>query len=567
MSSPTKRRPPPGAGSKGNSASGPRSPPRTSRTSPSASRSADAGTKTGNNINARSEASTLIPPPPRAALSRTSSPAPDHSRNDKSGHTPKNSPRLAPKSVANNRSSSPAPPPPPNQRTASSSSPSLSSSTPRLPPPPSSSTAAAGDSDTTLLHEKDARIAALERELAITESEFRRELDRLSGAESTTAAFWQSKYAALEKTLDGVLSLLQQQQQLQRPGRDGGGGRGGRDENAGSGKGDGDADGEGGHGPDRDRLLRDMEMAMLAKEGEVREVRAAWERARDMLRKKEDEVAELRAQIRGLKEWVSHSTRADVEAQTSDEVFGEGMAKLGNGLQNWVLVNFRRAKIDLSNADEDTISQLSHLVPMYEELASTSKIHLLQSIVSRLLVELVFDPYFVGLPGEAAGQIKQVEAFLSSVSSPESVNQWRSLTLAMIKRDATQKLQTETSAVVEAVVSRVNKLLDSITGTDPTESRNPCLQALVNSAVELSRLLAVQKAVFKIEMPVILPHQRTMFDPETMEDIGGEDEESLTDREICCVTFPGLVKRGDQSGGHLQYRNVISKARVLCSPE
>jgi hypothetical protein len=168
-------------------------------------------------------------------------------------------------------------------------------------------------------------------------------------------------------------------------------------------------------------------------DGQLREIRGAWERVREMLDQKEEEVVELKAQVRGLKEWVSVSTRADGETQTSDEVFGEGMARLGNGLQNWVLVNFRRAKLgkclwgtrsrrvgraltvaDLSSAHEDTISELARLVPMYEELASTSRIHLLQSVVSRFLVELVFDAYFIGLPTDVAAQIKQVEAFLSS---------------------------------------------------------------------------------------------------------------------------------------------------------
>ncbi|KAL2160884.1 hypothetical protein VTH06DRAFT_1081 [Thermothelomyces fergusii] len=544
MSSPTKRRPHLGVGPKGSaSASGPRSPPLTSRTLASAARNANAGIKAGDLFHTPPEASTLIAPSPRAALSRTSSPAPDHARDGESGRTWKDTPHLSQSSAGNDRSSPSLP---------------SSSSSPPPPPPPAPSSSSAvptGDIEAALLlREKDARIAALERELALAQSEFRRELDRLGGAESATAAaFWQGRCAALERTLEGVLGL--QRQQEQKPGRDGGGGRG-RDRNAAeSGK-------DGGRG-----RVRDVEVAMLAKEGELREVRAAWERARDMLGRKEEEVAELRAQVRGLKEWVSHSTRADVETQTSDEVFGERMAKLGNGLQNWVLVNFRRAKIDLSSADEDAISELARLVPMYEELAPTSKIHLLQSVVSRLFVELVFNPYFVGLPDAAAGQIKQVEAFLTSVSSPESVNQWRSFTLTMLKREAAQKLQTETSAVVEAVVSRANRLLDSITSTNSTEARNQGLQTLVHSAIELSRLLAVQKAVLKIEMPAILPHQRIMFNPDTMEDIGGEDEESLTDREICCVTFPGIVKRGDQTGSHLQYRNVICKAKVLCSPE
>ena len=91
---------------------------------------------------------------------------------------------------------------------------------------------------------------------------------------------------------------------------------------------------------------------------------------------------------------------------------------------------------------------------------------------------------------------------------------------------------------------------------------------LVNNAVELSRLLKAQKAVLRAHMPVVVPHQRTPFERGTMEDMGGEeDEDGLEEREICCVVFPGLIKRGDETGGHMQYRNVITKARVLCGPE
>lgn len=52
-----------------------------------------------------------------------------------------------------------------------------------------------------------------------------------------------------------------------------------------------------------------------------------------------------------------------------------------------------------------------------------------------------------------------------------------------------------------------------------------------------------------------------------MDDIGGEDEDMLEGREVACVVFPGLIKRGDESGGQLQFRNVITKARVFCAPE
>jgi len=141
------------------------------------------------------------------------------------------------------------------------------------------------------------------------------------------------------------------------------------------------------------------------------------------------------------------------------------------------------------------------------------------------------------------------------------------MTLNILKREADQRMQKETANIVDAVVQKVNTILDAITDIRATESRDQALKVLVSSSIELSRLLVVQRAVFKVIMPEILPHQRIMFDPSTMEDMGGEDEDNLEERELCCVTFPGIIKRGDESGGHLQYRNVISKARILCSPE
>ncbi|KAK4122923.1 hypothetical protein N657DRAFT_574646 [Parathielavia appendiculata] len=570
MSSPAKRRPPPGGtGPKGasGSISGARSPPRPSRT-----------VATSNTTTAPGSSNTYIAPPPRAALSGTSSPTPDNPRNNTTSRDPIGavpSPRLGGLVTRPSTTTSRSPSPATNQIGQIGSGVSGAGAGARVEGPTQIATAtssSASPASTTplatalqgALREKDLRIASLESELALMESEFHRELDKLSSAESETAAYWQGKCAALEKQVATVILSLQHQPPFppSRPHQQGVVGVG---------------DGEGGGERERER----------EREEELREARAAWARTRDVLEQREQELREVRAQVRGLKEWVSVSTRAHGEAQTSDEVFGEGMARLGNRLQNWVLVNFRRARVgeycsgpgaglrlsggltvaDLSGADEDAISELARLVPMYEDLASASRIHLLQSLVSRVLVELVFNAYFVGLPADVAAQIKQVEVFLSSLASPESINQWRSLTLTIVKRDAGEKLQTGTAAIVDMVVSKVSSLLDAITNTKSSESRDQGLQALVTSAIELSRLLAVQKAVFKVEMPEILPHQRTMFDPEIMEDIGGEDEDSLADREICCVTFPGIIKRGDESGGHLQYRNVISKVKVLCSPE
>jgi activating signal cointegrator complex subunit 1 len=151
--------------------------------------------------------------------------------------------------------------------------------------------------------------------------------------------------------------------------------------------------------------------------------------------------------------------------------------------------------------------------------------------------------------------------------SLESMNQWRSTTLAILRKEAPQKLQVETTAVIETVVKQVNSIMDAISDIQHTETRNQPLRTLITNAIELSRLLRVQKAVFSIIMPSIEGYQRTMFDPDSMEDIGGEDEDTLSEREIRCVTFPGILKLGDENGERTHLRNVVAKIRVLCAPD
>ncbi|KAG5957154.1 hypothetical protein E4U58_006248 [Claviceps cyperi] len=190
---------------------------------------------------------------------------------------------------------------------------------------------------------------------------------------------------------------------------------------------------------------------------------------------------------------------------------------------------------------------------------------------------MVFETYFPGLSDEQVQRFHQMEETLSQlVRSEESINHWRASTLALLRRDAIQTLRDETDTHIEEVTLRIKRILNAIitdgsgstssaSGSSHPSTRDLSLRSLVTDAVDLARLLVAQKAVLRVYMPKVSPHQPVLFDSNTMEDVSGEDgdEEALARREIWCVVFPGVIKHGDEKGGRMELRNVIAKARVL----
>lgn len=281
------------------------------------------------------------------------------------------------------------------------------------PPRPPSPAGPAKDAPQDKVREHE-RVAQLETDMAAMEQRFRRELDRLTQSESESVELvvsWQNRHKSLNKQFfqtDAELRVLRSE----------------------AGK--------------RDRERDDLRRRCDSLQRDLKD--------RDAL------IRSLQRQVRGLKEFVSTSTRT--EASVSDEELADGMTRLGNGLQNWVIMHFRKAKLgeippcrplspflcvcsvppptgppnrglpadqggfpsrrqDLSRVDEATLAEVSELVPRYEELAATAKVHLLQSLVARILVETVFDAYFVGLKDDQSRQLQRTEALLSSFGACE----------------------------------------------------------------------------------------------------------------------------------------------------
>lgn len=166
---------------------------------------------------------------------------------------------------------------------------------------------------------KERKIAALEKELATMEDEFERELTQLSHKltnESETALFWQQKHSSLNQLFlktDTDVRLLRAEL---------GGVQSGREE--------------------RDRDIKTRISSLMLDRDAFRE---AYNEAMGEVRAKDEMVKALQGQVWGLKSFVSSSSKMD--EQVTDEAFGERMQRLGNGLQNWVITGFRRAKIGM----------------------------------------------------------------------------------------------------------------------------------------------------------------------------------------------------------------------------
>ena len=65
-------------------------------------------------------------------------------------------------------------------------------------------------------------------------------------------------------------------------------------------------------------------------------------------------------------------------------------------------------------------------------------------------------------------------------------------------------------------------------------------------------------------MPVVVEHQKTMFEAEDMEDVSGEDWDGDEEKEVSVVVWPGVVKWGDENGERVGLRNVVCRIKVLC---
>lgn len=106
------------------------------------------------------------------------------------------------------------------------------------------------------------------------------------------------------------------------------------------------------------------------------------------------------------------------------------------------------------------------------------------------------------------------------------------------------------------LIDDISNTLSTLTKTELNDGQLTNLRKVVEHAITLSRLFSIQRAVYTCVLPDCSTASLLAFDQELMEDVF--DAEDTSNRPVRCLTFPALLKAGDETGD-----NVCTKARRI----
>ncbi|KAI6811065.1 hypothetical protein KC332_g5201 [Hortaea werneckii] len=277
-----------------------------------------------------------------------------------------------------------------------------------------------------------------------------------------------------------------------------------------------------------------------------------------------DEVHLLQQQLAELKKTISTSTR--MSSSVTDSTFAQEMGVLHHELQNWIVLNFRRAKMDIApnelcNRLEGTgdFERVAWLQQVFRVFDPSAKLAFLQCVATVSLLDVFCAELVFGLREEeqwCADLLKSADSMQKTLGSV-AYAKWRAATVEAVCQSA--GFQDLLQKAIERVAESICHSLYKLTEIDAGESGKQSLVGIIKRTASLAHLFSFQQAQYQF----LLPNPGTPFDAETMEDIA-EDGEELSSSVISCVTFPSIIKNGDECGDNTHLRNVIMKSRVLC---
>ncbi|KAF2497694.1 hypothetical protein BU16DRAFT_322264 [Lophium mytilinum] len=312
--------------------------------------------------------------------------------------------------------------------------------------------------------------------------------------------------------------------------------------------------------------------------------RANWIKERnkqaEALHNADKEVQERRKQLLELKQTVSALTRVDSQATDSDLV--DRMDQLYHRIREWVISNFRRSKLDVSNLKKETVGVLESIHPKFRSFETADKIGLYQAVVAYKAMKIFEENMCVGLPisGILSETRQLAESFQvpggqqdsQSMSNPDSegpdFRDWRRSTIRMIQGSPLKDVLKDGKRVlIHSLVESTLDTLEEISGVTKTDAIQSSLYNIFDSVGDLQSTFLSQKAQYSVSFILYDRIENApKFDFQKMEPVNEveEDDSNFLDPEFRYCVYPNLEKSGDELGARPEIRNILLKSRVVC---
>lgn len=273
----------------------------------------------------------------------------------------------------------------------------------------------------------------------------------------------------------------------------------------------------------------------------------------------------LQRQLTDLKRSISRSTRVETVV-TSDSTFRQEMDTISYEVQNWVVNNYRKAKVNPSMGElhlklKRAVNErrLEKLKPVYARWRSENKLAIFQATVVCLMMDIFEEQLLYGMPTNEdwAVSIRNTAASMSSVLGPAQFNRWRSTTLDSVRNSEPMGPAMDRAAY--QLTDDICTVLDEVTEMNRSDAKISSLQTTIKRTITLAHLFRIQRSQFDVKLPTL----NDAFDPETMENTAF-DSDAQAGSPLDCAIFPAVLKVGDERGENTQWRNVVLKARVIC---
>lgn len=275
-------------------------------------------------------------------------------------------------------------------------------------------------------------------------------------------------------------------------------------------------------------------------------------------------------QLLSLKSSISSLTRS--ESQATDAALVDEFEQLANRIREWVITNFRKAKMDVHSGDlpSETVKALQALTVRYAEIESPNRLALYQALVTSAMMQIFDASVVAGLP--KTGLLGTLCAFAQGKNDTSiEYREWRRATIRMVDvdRHLADALREGRDEVLHRIAKRIANLLYTLTCFSLSPHAQAALMSILQTAACLQRTLALQKARYWATfLRVTNEHSALKFDEQKMEAVNDtiEDDGDMMDqeRQIFFSVFPSLEKSGDEWGEHVDVSNVLVKARVCC---